>query len=335
MQMPPNLPDTSSGNSSGNRSDRPPGNSLKNIPKKTPKDTPHPQWTILKILRWTTSFFNSHAIDSPRLTAEVLLAHILKIRRLDLYLRFDQPLNGQELSLFREVVKRRAAREPVAYITGNREFWGIDFTVTPDVLIPRPETEFLVEESLKLIPVDVALRQFRVLDVGTGSGAVIIALAVNRPGHLYFASDISQKSISIASANASQNRVKADIRFLVGELFSPVNANGERPDNQKFDLIISNPPYIPSADIAGLAPEVGRYEPLRALDGGAGGLDIMEKIIHDAPNVLKKHGFLMIEIGYDQKEQMTQLVSDDGRFTAPVFIRDYGGHDRVAKMRLK
>ncbi len=294
-----------------------------------------PQWTILKILQWTTSFFKSHAIDSPRLTAEILLAHILGIRRLDLYLRFDQPLNGQELSLFREVIKRRVGREPVAYITGNREFWGIDFTVTPDVLIPRPETEFLVEESLKLIPADAALRRFRVLDVGTGSGAVIIALAVNRPGHLYFASDISQNSISVASANASQNRVKENIAFLVGALFSAVNPDSETSDDQKFDLIISNPPYIPSADIAGLAPEVGRYEPLQALDGGADGLDIIKKMIHDAPDVLKKHGFLMIEIGYDQKDRVAQIVCDDGRYTDLVFIRDYSGHDRVARMRMK
>ncbi|MEZ4550469.1 MAG: hypothetical protein R2874_08355 [Desulfobacterales bacterium] len=124
------------------------------LPEKSAAPAIDPQWTILKILQWTTSFFTTHAIDSPRLTAEILLAHVLDARRIDLYLRFDQPLNAQELADYREVIKRRVRREPVAYITGTREFWGLDFTVSPDVLIPRPETEFIVEESIKLIPAD-------------------------------------------------------------------------------------------------------------------------------------------------------------------------------------
>ena len=289
-----------------------------------------PHWTILKILQWTTSYFKLHPVDSPRLTAEVLLAHALGINRIDLYLKFDQPLNKQELALFKGFIKRRVSREPVAYITGTREFWGIDFNVSPKVLIPRPETEFLVEESLKLIPGDILSGRFNVMDVGTGSGAVIIALAVNRPGHGYFASDISKQALTVGSQNAVLNGVKEAIFFFVGELFSAVN-----PDNQTFDLIVSNPPYIPSSQISGLAPEVGKHEPLLALDGGADGLDVVEKIIKDAPLYLKKNGILMMEIGFDQKKRVKQIVTDDGRYGELIFIRDYSGHDRVACMYLK
>jgi len=264
------------------------------------------------------------------LTAEVLLAHVLGIHRIDLYLRFDQPLTRQELALFKEFIKRRVCREPVAYITGSREFWGIAFNVSPEVLIPRPETEFLVEESLKLIPPDVSSGRFQVMDVGTGSGAVIVALAANRPGHGYFASDISRKALIVASQNASLNGVNDAICFFAGELFSSVN-----PDRQKFDLIVSNPPYIPGCQIAGLAPEVGKYEPLLALDGGADGLDIVEKIVETAPLYLKKNGTLMIEIGFDQKDCVAQIVSDAACYAELKFIRDYSGYDRVVQMRLK
>ncbi len=289
-----------------------------------------PQWTILKILQWTTSYFKSHLVDSPRLTAEILLAHVLEINRIDLYLRFDQPLARNELAVFKGLIKRRLNREPVAYITGTREFWGIDFTVTPDVLIPRPETEFLVEESLKLIPLDTSSGRYHVIDVGTGSGAVAIALAANRPGHFYIASDISKKAILVASQNANQNNVSKDIVFLVGELFEALS-----PDVLKFDLIVSNPPYIPTSHIDGLAPEVGKHEPLSALDGGSEGIDVISRIVEDAPLYLKKKGILMLEIGYDQKDRMAQIVADDGRFTDLNFIRDYSDHDRVVQMRLK
>jgi len=318
MQIPPSPPDNGGGFPS------------KNSSQDSPKGPIDPQWTILKILQWTTSFFNSHTIDSPRLTAEILLAHVLGVARIDLYLRFDQPLTRQELAGFREVIKRRVNREPVAYITGNREFWGIDFNVSRDVLIPRPETEFLVEESLKLIPSDTSSGCFTIIDVGTGSGAVAVALAVNRPGHVYFASDISRTSISIAAANACRHHVEKDIHFFVAELFSPLNIR-----DRNFDLIVSNPPYIPSNQIAGLAPEVGRYEPLQALDGGLDGLDIIKKIVKNAPHYLKKNGSLMIEIGFDQKNRMTQIVESDNRYTDLQFIRDYSGHDRVAVMRIK
>ncbi len=296
-------------------------------PENPPETQPDPQWTILKILQWTTSYFKSHHIDSPRLTAEILLAHILCADRIDLYLKFDQPLTKDELGIFKTFIKRRVNREPVSYITGGREFWGLDFKVTPDVLIPRPETEFLVEESLKLIPTGISSGRFRVIDVGTGSGAVIVSLAVHRPGHVYFASDISPGALKIAFQNAASNNVSAEIRFFAGELFHPLNA-----DDQKFDLIVSNPPYIPNSQINGLAPEVSRYEPRLALDGGAEGLEILARIIRDTPEYLKEKGVLMLEIGFDQMEHITHIVREDGRYSGLKFIQDYSGHNRVAIM---
>ena len=298
------------------------------LPEKSAAPAIDPQWTILKILQWTTSFFTTHAIDSPRLTAEILLAHVLDARRIDLYLRFDQPLNAGELADYREVIKRRVRREPVAYITGTREFWGLDFTVSPDVLIPRPETEFIVEESIKLIPAGAGSGRWRILDIGTGSGAVVVSLAKNRPEHWFAASDISRTAVSIASANAARHQVADRVHFFLGDSFLPI-----RPSAKKFDLIVSNPPYIATGDINGLDPEVGRYEPRQALDGGKHGLDIIKRIVGDAPAYLKKGGFLMIEIGFDQKEKVAELVETDGRYPELTFIRDYGGHDRVAKMR--
>lgn len=328
MQSPAS-PSDSPMNSSQDSSVTPPA--TPSVTSGTPPANPiNPQWTILKILQWTTSYFKTHLVDSPRLTSEILLAHVLEINRIDLYLRFDQPLTRNELAIFKGLIKRRLNREPVAYITSTREFWGIDFTVTPDVLIPRPETEFLVEEALKLIPLDTSSGRYRLIDVGTGSGAVAVALAANRPGHFYIASDISKKAIIVASQNANQNSVSKDIVFLVGELFEALN-----PDALKFDLIVSNPPYIPTPQIAGLAPEVWKHEPRSALDGGTEGIDVIAKIVEDAPLYLEKNGMLMLEIGYDQKERMEQLVADDGRYTDLNFICDYSGHYRVAQMHLK
>jgi len=294
----------------------------------SPASPPDPQWTILKTLQWTTSFFKSHHIDTPRLTAEILLAHVLDIRRIDLYLRFDQPLTSDELGAYKILIKRRARREPVAYITGVREFWGMDFLVTADVLIPRPETEFLVEEALKCLPADSAAGGLRVLDVGTGSGTVIVALAFHRPRHRYFASDISPKAIGVAVKNAARHQTGDRIRFFVGNLLEAFSSH-----ESGFDLMVSNPPYVAADAIEGLAPEVSRFEPLAALDGGVAGLDIVRTLICQAPAYLKKGGALMLEIGYDQKDGVEQIVADSDDYVDLRFVRDYGGHYRVAVLK--
>ncbi|MFZ2633271.1 MAG: peptide chain release factor N(5)-glutamine methyltransferase [Desulfosalsimonadaceae bacterium] len=292
----------------------------------TPSSPIDPQWTILKILQWTTAYFKSHHIDSPRLTVEILLAHALNVERIDLYTRFDQPLTKDELAVFKALIKRRILREPVAYITGNREFFGIDFDVSPDVLIPRPETEFLVETALARIPQTVSI-PLRILELGAGSGAVIVALAANRPGHDYVASDISVNALKTAARNAEKNGVDGKILFFAGDLLAPLC-----PSARSFDLIVSNPPYIAGNQLTGLEPEVRDFEPTLALDGGADGMDIIRKIIDTAPLYLAQGGALMLEIGFDQKDVVEQTVTRDGRYSSPEFIKDYGGHHRVAFM---
>jgi len=288
---------------------------------------PNPQWTILKILKWTTSYFKSHHIDSSRLTAEIFLANVLDVNRIDLYLRFDQPLSALELGEFKKLIRRRVNREPVAYITGSQEFFGINFEVTPDVLIPRPETEFLVEEALKKIP-DNHLSLNHIIDIGTGSGAIIVSLATNRPGHHYFASDKAEIAVTIAAKNAKKNGLKDKISFFAGDLFSPL-----REKNEQFDMILSNPPYIEQTQIAALEPEVRQFEPVAALDGGGDGLAIVRQIILSASGFLKQNGILMLEIGYDQRERVERIITESGNYSGIEFIKDYSGHDRVVVMR--
>jgi release factor glutamine methyltransferase len=295
----------------------------------TPSNPIDPQWTILKILQWTTAYFKTHPIDSPRLTAEILLAHVLSAKRIDLYTRFDQPLTKDELGSFKALIRRRIRREPVAYITGNREFFGIDFDVSPFVLIPRPETEFLVEAALAHIPKTV-LKPLRILELGAGSGAVIVSLAANRPGHDYVASDISVNALKAAAGNAKKNGVSGELLFFAGDLFAPLSLSA-----CPFDLIVSNPPYIAENDLTGLEPEVRDFEPTLALDGGADGLDIIRRIISIAPSYLNQNAPLMLEIGFDQKDRVVRIVTDDGRYSPPEFIKDYGGHHRVVIMHKK
>lgn len=285
-----------------------------------------PRWTILDVLRWTTEYFKSHDIDSPRLTAEIFLAETLQVGRIDLYLRFEQPLSETERDRVRELVRRRIRREPVAYILGKKEFWGIEFDVTPDVLIPRPDTEFLVQAALDRLP-EKADRPVRVIDLGTGSGAIIVSIAATQPEHLYFGTDASLPALHIAAHNAEKAGVADRIRFFAGQWLTPMKAA------PFFDMILSNPPYIPTGDIPELAPEIHSYEPLAALDGGTDGLRDIARLITEAPACLVPGGFLMLEIGYDQKDAVVRLAQQHPEFEDVQFIRDYGGHDRVAVLR--
>ncbi|MDL1962833.1 MAG: peptide chain release factor N(5)-glutamine methyltransferase, partial [Deltaproteobacteria bacterium] len=224
------------------------------------------EWTISKLLIWTTSYFKSHNIDSPRSTSEILLAHTLSLKRIDLYLRYDQPLTGDELLLFKTYIKRRINREPVAYIVGAREFWSMKLAVTKDVLIPRPETECLVESALSFS--ESGSWPNRILELGTGSGAIILALASEKPGYIYFASDSSVEAVNLAFMNAKFHHLDGKINFFAGDWLKPVKNTG-----QLFDMIISNPPYIRTLSMSELQPEIYKYEPLTALDGGKDGLD--------------------------------------------------------------
>lgn len=284
-------------------------------------------WTILRLLRWTTSYFESHKIDTPRLDAEILLAHILRMERVELYSQHDLPLCGHELARFKSLITRRARREPVAYIVGSKGFWSLELAVTSDVLIPRPETEHLVESALSLVPEDPGSAPRRILDMGTGSGAIVLALASERPGHLFFASDRSPRALDVARKNVGENGLGDAVRFFSGDWFAPL-----RPDGKGFDLILSNPPYIRTEDIKGLQPDVRYHEPVAALDGGEDGLDCIRHIIRSASAYLAADGHLLLEIGHDQKSAVREMARNTGRYGKIVFEKDYAGHDRVVRL---
>ena len=293
---------------------------------KTPSTTSEGPWTILSLLKWTTSYFTSHDIDNPRSTAEVLLAHALKLKRIDLYLQYDRPMHTDELASYKVLIKRRAAREPVAYITGTREFWSLDFTVNCHVLIPRPETECLVEAALAVLREGKAGEPQCLLELGTGSGAVVTALASQEPGHHYFASDISIEALKVAREN-SVSLGQAGIYFFVGDWLAPVQRA-----KACFDLIVSNPPYISRGDIKELQPEIHRYEPVQALDGEDDGLGCLRRIITAAPDCLNPGGVLLLEIGYGQEEGVAAIAQQTGQYDEVAFDKDYSGIPRVARM---
>lgn len=286
------------------------------------------QWTVLELLSWTTDYFKRHGIDSPRSDAEVLLAHCIACERIDLYLRFDQPLNPDELSSFKQVIKRRILHEPVAYITGLKEFWSLPFKVSPDVLIPRPDTECLVETALQHLPDSSTSPTMDVLELGVGSGAVVVSLAHEKPACRFWASDFAWPAIHIAAQNAQSNGVASNIRFWVGCWLDALRSEG-----RMFDLILANPPYIPTADIQKLASDIRCFEPINALDGGADGLHEICTIVMNSQHYLKPGGHLLLEIGFDQSKAVTQMVSTLDAYDQIRFYKDYGGHLRVAEIR--
>ncbi|WP_020588383.1 peptide chain release factor N(5)-glutamine methyltransferase [Desulfobacter curvatus] len=281
-------------------------------------------WTIKSILSWTDTYFSQRDIDSPRLTAEILLAQALGLRRLDLYLQHDRPLEQQELAAFKTLIRRRAAREPVAYITGRKGFFKEQFKVAPGVLIPRPDTETLVETAVEILSeIKQDGRQARVMELGVGSGAVIISIANACKDHLYFGCDLSLVALSVACAN-----VKAFARVSV-PLFRGDWLAAVAPQ-PLFDLILSNPPYIPSSDIETLAPEVKDHEPRQALDGGVDGLDAVRVILAQAGERLLPSGYLILEIGYDHKPLVKSLAKGFSWVAELDFIKDLAGHYRLA-----
>lgn len=288
-------------------------------------------WTVLKTLQWTAGYFEQHRLDTPRIDAEVLLAHVLQCERIDLYLRHDQPLNENELTCFKQLIRRRLKNEPVAYIVGYKEFWSLRFSVVPGVLIPRPDTECLVEAALALLPArpEDGGRD-DVLELGVGSGAIIVALAKERPDGRYWATDISWRAASVARENAVYNGVGDNVRFFASDWFATLS-----PDRLQFDLVVANPPYIRSDEIAALAPDIKGFEPTGALDGGPDGLKDIGAIVAQAGNYLKPGGYLLIEIGHDQREAVQGLAVCDDVYESPVFHTDYGGHTRVVQLRKK
>jgi len=285
-------------------------------------------WTILKLLKWAAAYFKSHHIENPRATAEVLLAHALRKERIDLYVCYDQPLGSEELQHFKTLIKKRIQREPVAYITGGKEFWSMELRVNPEVLIPRPETECLVEAVLAQLSGNCSPTPRHILELGTGSGAIVLALASRLPADLFFASDRSIQAVRLAQQNAQRHQLADRIHFFCSDWMKALRSGGDL-----FDMIVSNPPYIKTGLIAGLQPEIYRYEPVQALDGGEDGLGCLRLIIAQAHHYLKDGGRLFLEIGFDQKKSVHDIITENGNYGEIVFGQDYGGCDRVVAMK--
>lgn len=280
-------------------------------------------WTLLDLIRWTTGYFADLGLENPRSEAEILLAHALNVHRIDLYLNHDKPAGADERAVFKGLVRRRAAGEPVAYIIGIREFWSLNLTVNPAVLIPRPETECLVEAALPFLDRGPAWRK-QVLDMGTGSGAIVIALAHERPEHLYMAMDRSLSALLLARENAGAHGLADRIGWFCGDWDTAVSPRA------RFDLIISNPPYIPSGDIVALQREVRDHEPRAALDGSSDGLSCLRHIISNAHRYLSPAGWLALEMGWDQAKAVESLAAATRKYESVRILKDYSGHDRVA-----
>lgn len=278
-------------------------------------------WTIMKILNWTKQYFEAKGVENPRLDAEVLLCAVLKCQRITLYVDFERPLSEEELAIYREYVQRRGNFEPLAYILGEKAFMRNNFKVNSATLIPRPETELLVESLIKAAKL---LRQdgdVKILDIGTGSGAIIVSLLDYLPFAKGVGVDISIDALVVAKENADNIGVSSRIGFLHSDVFSKV------PLDKKFDIIVSNPPYIPVQDIAKLDLDVQK-EPHGALDGGIDGLDFYRRITKEALNHLAEDGILAFEVGIYQAQAVQELCLKAG-FTQTVIRKDYAGIERM------
>ena len=277
-------------------------------------------WTVLKILTWTKDYLAKKGIENARLEAEWMLCELLGLDRVGVYVNFERPMNDSELALFRSMVARRARREPLQYILGTQEFMGLEFEVSFNVLIPRHDTATLVEEAIRVCP-----NARRVLDIGVGSGCIAISLARLLPGAEVCGVEKSPEALSLAVHNAEKVGVKVNLRQ--GSLFEPFAV-------ERFDLVVSNPPYIPTGDLGGLQPEVREFEPREALDGGIDGLDFYRAIIPAAPEHLSPGGWLLFEVGIGQADQVRGLFEETGRFGEITTAKDQGEIDRVVGGRL-
>jgi len=280
--------------------------------------SPTTSWSVLELLRWTTTHFAERGIDSARLDAECLLAHALGTDRLRLYLDFEKPVTDDERAVFRELVRRRGSdRVPVAQLLGRREFWSLPLRVNGDVLAPRPETETLVEAALERLPEGA---EGRLLEIGTGSGAVALALASERPRARITATDISSRALELARRNADELHLGERIRWLEGSLFEPVA--GER-----FDLVVSNPPYVAESQRAELPPELA-YEPDEALFGGPDGTELLRQLVLGVGDVLAPDGCLALELSPEQAPAVTGWCHEVGLLEVSK-RRDLAGRVRV------
>lgn len=280
-------------------------------------------WKLLEILEETTRFFDSRDMENGRLQAELLLAAILDIKRLDLYLQFERPLLADEVDLYRDYVRQRLQRVPVQYIVGVAAFRNLELSVTPDVLIPRPETEILVDVALQYLP-----DGGRVLDLCCGSGAIALSLAQEAATAQVVAADISEAALKVAKANGVSHELQERVEWFCGDFFAPLA--GAAP----FDIVVCNPPYVRHGDLACLEPEVQDHEPHLALDGGEDGLDCYRRIVQEAPGFIRPGGYLLMEVGEGQSTAVEALLAQVASFSEVQTKPDLNEVPRVVVARI-
>ena len=289
-------------------------------------------WTVRRFLEWTTGFFTRKQVDAPRLSAELLAAHVLNYPRIKLYTDYDRQLTDAQLKDLRGLVQRAAEQEPIAYLTGRAHFFNLAFDVTRDVLIPRPDTETLVEDVLQLARTAPGFEAPRVLDLCTGSGCVAAALAKHMKNATVLATDISEKAVAVARQNVEKLGLADRVSVEQGDLFEPLS---RVVDARPFNLIVANPPYIPSAQVETLDKSVKDFEPLTALDGGLDGLSLHRRILQTAPDHLLPAGRVYLEIAFDQGELALAVAGEYAAFENARIIKDYSGRDRVLTVQLR
>jgi release factor glutamine methyltransferase len=282
-------------------------------------------WTIKKLLEWVSGYFADKGVDAPRLSAELLLCHVLGLERIQLYTLFDRAVDPPQLVQLRALVKRAGEHEPVAYLVGRCEFYSLPLKITPDCLIPRPETEHLVEKAILFLRQREGTQQ--VLDLCTGSGCIAAAIAKNVKEAGVVATDISDAALKVAAENIEKLNLSEKVKLLCGDLFDPVI---EGLDVAKFDLVVSNPPYVSEAEYAVLDKNVKDYEPKDALLAGAEGLDVYRRILEKVGDFLKPNGALMMEIGYAQGPAIRGMLEQTGAFKTITIEKDFANNDRIA-----
>jgi len=302
-------------------------------------------WTIKETLSWAEEYLQSHGVPNCKTEAEYLLSHLLNCKRSGLYLKHDKSVAIDEFQRFMGWLNKRIAREPSQYIIGEQEFWGLEFKVTRDVLIPRPETEILVEEAVKTVRsqesevrsqnTKIHYSELRtpdsklILDLCTGSGCIAVSLAKEIPDSQIYVVDISESALDVARENAERHSVVDKITFIQGNLFAPL-----RGLSLKVDLIVSNPPYVSRDMMKDLQPEIRDYEPEIAVYAGDDGLDFYRRIISESPAYLTQGGHLILEIGYGQAEEIKKLIEQSNAFADISITKDFAGIDRVIKAQI-
>lgn len=286
----------------------------------SPTNAGEAPWTVARILEWTTQHLKKSGCETPRLDAELLLAHARGCPRIQLYVQFQQVVSDAQRGVMRDLVKRRAGAEPVAYLIGHREFFSLDFEVTHDTLIPRPDTETLV---LELVTGARRQSEPRILDLGTGSGCIAISTAVNVPQARVTAVDLSPAALDVARRNTHRHKVESRVELVQGDLFASL------PTGTRFDWIASNPPYIPHAELATLSADVRLHEPTLALDGGPDGLDVIRRLVAEAPGWLNPGGTLLVEFTPEQASTLVALVEGAGGWHGVRVLKDLAGRARV------